>query len=147
MPKNVLFSGPAHGEFVGVFLANLRSEHHVFRVAVFSVVFTLTVGQNAALLYRMWCDSQTAAASGCHDEDSATSPSVVGDDTCDNMALSAAPFLREEVRRSVSSPNEDNAIPVPRYQLAHLTTDARPGHEPRGQWSLDHRPLATALRI
>lgn len=71
---------------------------------------------------------------------------MAGDDSCDNVVPSAA-FLREDVRRGVYSPDGDHAIPVPRYQVACSTTDARPGHEPALEWSLEQRPLPTVLRI
>lgn len=132
--------------FVGVFLAILRSERHVVRAFVLSIVLTLAGGPNASLLCRTWCDPQAAAASGCRHEDPATSPSVAGDDSCDKVVLSAA-FLREDVRRGASAPDADDAVLVPRCQLAHSTTDARPRQEPGREWSLDHRPLSTALRI
>ena len=62
------------------------------------------------------------------------------DDTCDEChkeAIEAALFLREDFRRSVSDPAVDHAILVRRYQIAHLTIDTRPGHEPSPQWSLE----------
>jgi len=132
---------------VGVFLAIHTSEHHVFRAVVLSVVLILAVGQNAALLCRAWCHPQAAAASGGHHEEPANSPSVADDDSCDHVVLSVAAFLREGVRRGVSSPDGNHAAPVPHYQLAHSTTDARLGQEPGREWSLEERPLATALRI
>lgn len=118
----------------------------MFRASVLSIVLTLAAGPNAALLCRTWCDPQAAAASGCHQEAPATSPSMAGDDTCDNV-LSAAAFLREDVRGGVASQDADQAVLVPRYHLAYSAIAARPGQEPGCGWSLDHRPLSTALRI
>jgi len=119
----------------------------VFRAAVLSIVLTLAVGPNATLLCRTWCDPQAAAASVCRHEAPATSPSVAGDDSCDNMVLSAAAFLRKDVRRGVSAPDAAHAVLVPRYQLAQSTTDASRRHEPGREWPLDKRPLPTVLRI
>jgi len=136
----------ARGGFVGVFLAILRKEHHVFRAAALSIVLTLAVGPSASLLCRTWCDPHAAAASGCHQEDPPGSPSAGGDDSCDHQVLSAA-FVPENVRRALSSPDWDHAIPVPRYQLAHSTIDAPPRHEPGREWPLEKRPLPTVLRI
>ena len=141
-----LVPGPARGVSLAFFLRTDRTEHHVFRAAVLSIVLTLAVGPNAALLCRTWCDQQVATASRCHHETSTTSPNVAGDDSCDSSVLSAA-FLREDVRRGVSPPDGDQAIPIPRYQVACSTIDARPGHEPGREWSLEKRPLSTALRI
>ena len=74
-------------------------------------------------------------------------PRVAGDEDCGKLAVAAAAVLREDVRRDVSSQDTNQAIPVPRYQLARLTLDARPGQEPWCAWSLEKRPLSTALRI
>ena len=119
----------------------------MFRAALLSIVFSLAVGQNVALLCRTWCDAHVAAASECHHKSSSPTPSVAGDEHCDNVVLGATAVLREDARRDVSSQNANQAIPVPRYQLAHLTIAARPGEEPWRAWSLEKRPLDTTLRI
>lgn len=132
--------------FSGVVLAPYGREHHVSRAAVLSIVLTLAVGPNATLLCRTWCDRQAAAASGCHHEAPTISPRV-GDESCDDMALSAAAFLREEVRRPVSAPDAAHAVLVPRYRLAQSTIDASRRHEPGREWPLEERPLPFVLRI
>jgi hypothetical protein len=112
-------------------------------------VLTLAAGPNASLLCRTWCDPQVAAASLCHHEDQATSPSVAGDDCCpnrDNGVLSAAEFFPKDMRRGVS-PDDVQAIPVLRHELAHSPTDASRGDEPGREWSLEKSPLPTVLRI
>ena len=119
----------------------------MFGAVVLSIVLTLAVGLNASLLCRAGCDPQAAVASGCHHDDSTTSPSLAGDNSCDNVVLGAAAFLREDVRRGVASQDADHAVLVPRYQLAHSTTDTRPNQETGREWSLEERPLSTALRI
>jgi hypothetical protein len=73
--------------------------------------------------------------------------SVAGDDCCDNGMLGVGEFLRQDVQRGVSSPDEGHAIPILRYQVGSSTIDARPGHEPGREWSLEQRPLQTVLRI
>ena len=115
----------------------------MFRAALISIVFSLAVGQNLALLCRPWCDADLAAASECHHK----SPSVVSDEDCDNVAVAVTAVLREDVRRDVPSQDANQAIPVPRFQLAQLTIGIRAGEEPWCAWSLEKRPLDTALRI
>jgi hypothetical protein len=121
----------------------------VFRVTVLSIALTLAVGSTASLLCRTWCGPQAAHPSGCHPQDPATAPSVVAasDDCCEDVVFSVTAFLREDVGRGVSVPDADHADLVPHYQFAHSTTDARPGHEPGREWSLEERALLIALRI
>lgn len=123
-----------------------RYEHHVFRAALVSIVFSLAVGQNIALLCRTWCDARVAAASECHHRNSSTTPSVAGDEDCE-VVVAAPVVLREDVRRGVSSQDPNQAIPVPRYHLAQFRIEAQPAQEPWRGWSLEQRPLSTALRI
>jgi hypothetical protein len=119
----------------------------VFQVTVLSIVLTLAVGQNIALLCRTWCDAHSAAASECHYENSSTGPSLAGDESCDKGVVDTIAVLKEDVRRDVSSQDANQAIPVPRYQLAQLKVDARPDQEAWRERSLERRPLSTALRI
>lgn len=134
-------------QVVGVLLAIHRAEYYVFRATVLSIVLTLAVGPHAMLLCRAWCDSQAGAPTGCHHEDPAISPGVVtGDHSCDNVVIGAA-FVRVDVRRDVSSPDQDRGIPVPRYQIACSTLDAHLGQEHGREWSLETRPPVTSLRI
>ena len=120
------------------------------RAVVVSIVLTLAVAPNAALLCRAWCDPQVAAASACHHEKSPATSSVVADptrDECDQSAVRPAQFLREDVRRSVSALDAGDAILVARYQFAPSTTDTRSGQEPWREWRLEKQPLLTALRL
>ena len=129
------------------FLRSYATEHHMVRGAVLSIVLTLAIGPNAPLLCRIWCHPQADAATGCPRMDPTTSPSVAGDPRCDQAVLSAAAVLPEEVRRVVSAPDTAHAIQVTRYQLASSATDSLPRHERRRAWSVEKRPLSTALRI
>ena len=127
------------------FLLPDQSEHPVLRATLISIVLTLAVGPNATLLCRTWCGPQAAASGGCH-HDRATAPIISGDDSCDTVLLSAT-LLREGERRGVPSLDGGHAIPVFLSEVARSATDARRGHEPGREWSLDRRPLATILRI
>ena len=150
-----------------------RTEHHVLRTVALSIVLTLAVGPEAALLCRAWCHPQVASASVCnhglaasganashHGEPAASSasgnvegsaaPSVVWDATCpycDKGGLVAVPFLREDGRRSVSALDSLQTILVPRYQFVPSTTHSRPQQEPGREWSLEERHLPTVLRV
>jgi hypothetical protein len=119
----------------------------VFKAAVLSIMLTLAAGPSASLLCRAWCDSQATAAGGCHHEAHATSPSVAGDDNCDDTMVSGDAFLREDAPRGVSTPDADQAVLVVRFQLPRSPSAVRPGQKPWREWSLEQRPLSTTLRI
>jgi len=128
------------------FLPSTRTEHHVFRTLVFSIVLTVAVGQQAALLCSAWCRPQVAECR--HDKPAATS-SVIADDPCDECdkeAVSAALFLPEDLRRTVSDPSVDHAILAPVF-LARMTIDTRPRCEPSFQCPLERPSLPDVLRI
>ena len=133
---------------LGVVLAVSGIEkHHVFRAALLSIVLSLAAGQNAVILVcKAWCDEHAATASECHHDNSSTTPSVVGGD-CGDMVSAHTAILREDTRRDVSSADANHATSAPRYQLAQLTIDARPGQEVRRAWSVAERPLSTVLRL
>lgn len=135
----------------------------MFRAFVLSIVLSVAVAPNAALLCIASCHPQpatssvshhgehSAALSASHGGETLVASSVMGGDNtcpnCDNVGLGAVQFLREDVRRSISALDAVQAILVPRYQLAHSTIDARPGREPGREWSLEERSLPTILRI
>ena len=117
----------------------------MFQAVAFSIVLTLAVGQNAALLCNVWCYPHEAAATVCHHQDAAESPSVTGGDHCNNVVLPA--FLREDVRPRVSAPDVQHARVVRRFELASVLSDVRGRYEPGRDGSPQQRPLAITLRI
>lgn len=120
----------------------------MFRPVLLFTVFLLTAGQHVSLLCQAWCDPDAAAASGCHDRGDVTdTPRFVGYDNCDDGVANAAAFFRDDARRSVSAPQADHAILVPRRAVAQTATDTRLFHEPGRLPSPGTPPLNTALRI
>jgi hypothetical protein len=118
----------------------------VFRSAVVAIALTLSVGQNAALLCRTWCDPHEAVASGCHTQAATTSPTMLGNDNCTDLTLGAPAFVREDLRRGASAPDAQHAVLVPGYQFAPPPSDTRSGHDPGQQPVLEGRPLVIPLR-
>lgn len=110
---------------------------------------TLAAGQNAALLCSTWCDAHAPTASACHHPDPTPSTNVDAGDDCCKAALSASTttFLREDVRLGVSRADSVYAIPAVNSLPAQSTIDARLGQSPGRDWSLEKRPLPTALRL
>jgi hypothetical protein len=122
-----------------------QSEHHVFRTALVSVFLTLAVGPHISQLCRTWCDLQVAAT-GCHHDGPAASSRVAEDDGCISAPLGIA-FLKEDERRSASTPGALNAVAVPRCQLILVWTDHRSDRDTADLHPPDGRPLETSLRI
>jgi hypothetical protein len=119
----------------------------VFRAAVLSTVLTLALGPNAKVVCITWCDAHAPAASGCQHENSGPSAAVTADESCDTIVPDTPALVREDVRRiEVGSDTRHTAI-VPRSQFALSITDVRFDPEPGHGWSLEKRPLVTALRI
>lgn len=129
----------------GAGLALNGGEHHVFRVALFSIVLTLAVGQNAGLLCQVWCHDATST--GCPHQDSTTSPSVRATDNCTNAVVGAVAFVREDGRRTAPAPGAKNALVVSRFQFVALPTGPLSGYESGRRLLLEERPLVIALRI
>ena len=116
----------------------------MFRAALFSIVLTLAVGQNAGLLCKVWCPDATSAE--CPHPDSTTSPSVRADGNCERAVAGAVAFVREDARRNAAAPDAQNALVVPRFRLTPSPTYVRPGFE-SGRRLLEERPLVLTLRI
>jgi hypothetical protein len=143
-PKTSVFSEiPAF--LTGAGLALTSGEYHVFRAALFSIVLTLAVGQNASLLCKVWCHDTTSA--GCPHHDSTTSPSMSADDSCSTPVVAAVAFVREDARRTIAAPDGQNALVVPRFRLFFSPTELRPGSGSGRRLPLEERPLVIALRI
>jgi hypothetical protein len=93
----------------------------------------------------MWCHPQNVVASACHHKSAGAT--VAGEENCDDVVLSAAAFLPEEVLRGVSSSIGQHAVPVPRYEVTPSTIEVRLGRELERDRPLETRPLETSLRI
>jgi hypothetical protein len=123
----------------------------VFRAALFSVVLTLAVGQNASLLCKVWCHDATSA--GCPHQDSTTSQdstastSMSADGNCRSALVGAVAFVREDARRTAAAPDAHNAIVVPGFRLAPSPSDLRSSFESGRRLPLEEPPLVIALRI
>jgi hypothetical protein len=129
----------------GAGLALKAPGHPVFRAALFSIVLTLVAGPNTGLLCQAWCHPHDASSAGCEHQDSATFPSVGGDDHCTAVAVGAVAFVREDDRAG-SVPDTHNADIVPGLHLTSLPRVWGSGYESKAQL-LPERPRVIALRI
>ena len=116
---------------------------NVFRAALVSVVLTLAIGPNAGLLCTAWCVDATST--GCPHQDSTVSPSVRGDDTCNEVG--AVAFVPEDGRRIAPGPDSQNALVVTQFRSVPSQSNSRFGYGSGQQGALEARPLAIALRI
>lgn len=118
----------------------------MFRAAVFSIVLTLAVGPNASLLCAIWCHPDAAAAGPCEHPQTTSIPSVTTDDSCPAIAAGSTAFVREDMRRGVSTSHAQNAVVVPPFQFTppprHLVSTREAAQSP----PIETRPLVT-LRI
>jgi hypothetical protein len=110
-----------------------------------SIVLTLTVGQNAGLLCKVWCPEATST--GCPHQDSTTSPSVRADDNCTTVAVGAVTFVREDGRHTARASDSQKALIARGFQIAQAPTDLWLGRESGRLRLLEPRPLVVALRI
>lgn len=129
----------------GAGLAVSGGGYHVFRAALFSIVLTLAVAQDASLLCQAWCHDGSSEV--CPHHDSATSPTVSAADRCSSVVVASVAFVREDARRTAAAPDAPNALVVPRFRLLPSSTDLRPGFESGRRLPLEERPLLIALRI
>jgi hypothetical protein len=119
----------------------------VFRSTVLSIVLTLALGQNAALLCgAWWCDPQVPAHE-CHDTDPSASPVLGGDAGCQAVPPGVAAFAREDSRRGISGQDANPFALITRHQFAPSTTDTHANRQSECRWSFETRPIEAALRI
>lgn len=120
----------------------------VFRAAVVSIVLTVTLGQNALLLCRIWCHpAADAASASCEHENVSTSPGVTGSDRCAQPSAGATALVREDLRRGGSATDADHSVVAAQFRLAPPPTPSASGHGPGRHAFPDTRPLVLALRI
>jgi hypothetical protein len=119
----------------------------VFRAALVSIVVTLTLGQNAALLCSIWCHPQQSANSACEHQAPMTSPTVTGNESCVQIAAGPTPLVREEARRVAADSSAQRGAVVARFQFVPQSTSTARDLE-RAQAPPPAAPtLVLALRI
>ena len=121
-------------------------EHNVFRSAVVSIVLTLAVVQNAALLCGVRCHLPEVASGACEPQHQATSPSVTGNDSCTQFVAGATAFVREDVRRG-PAPDAHHGVVVAWFQFAPPQAYSTSGRQLRQQTPFRASPQILALRI
>jgi hypothetical protein len=118
----------------------------MFRALVVSIVLTVVAGPSAAMLCRAWCSAHAATVNGCNHSTPTAWTNVVADDTCDDVWIGAAAFVREDVG-GVSAPDGHRAVVVANHQPADIAIYERHRQDFRHGGSLENRPFSTALRL
>jgi len=124
-----------------------RVERSVFRAAVLSIVLTLALGPNAALLCPVWCHPEEAKASACQHQNATTSPRVTGEDSCRTAPTTTKAFVREDAKRGSPTPIAQQTVSSLPFRLGSPPTDTRRMHEATTSLSAVASPLLIALRI
>ncbi|HEU4688320.1 MAG TPA: hypothetical protein VFS23_08175 [Vicinamibacterales bacterium] len=117
----------------------------MFRAAVLSIVLTLVAGPNASLLCAVWCHPEAAAAGPCEHRDATTT--ITSNDSCPDIAAVTTAFVREDVRRGVSSSEGQIAVLVAPFEFVAPPQSSLFGRELRQHPPLEARPLVVTLRI
>ena len=118
----------------------------MFRATVLSIVLTLVAGQNASLLCAVWCHPEAATAGPCEHPDQST-PSVTENGSCPDIPASSTALAREDVRRGVSAPAAQHAVPVAGFQFAPSPSHSASAGESGRRTAPEARPLVLPLRI
>ena len=129
----------------GASLALRSYEHHVFRVALLSIVLRLAGGQNAALFCSVWCHSDGGVAGACEHQAETTLPRSITNDEC-TVNSNALVFVREDARRTSATTDEGAAL-APRLAFTPPGTYAPSVCAPDSRRLLEFRPLVLVLRI
>jgi hypothetical protein len=119
----------------------------MFRVSVLSIVLTLAMGPDAALLCEFWCVPTADVTEACDHDGAGTARIAAAGDCCTDMVVGTAVPRFQAVRPEASFPDGADAIPVLRDQPDRSLTSIRRGYELGRARSLDHRPLPIILRL
>ena len=122
-------------------------ERSVLRASVFSIVLVLAIGQDTALLCRMWCHPGGAPAAECYEHmDTIVRLSVAGDDSCGRVD-SSGPILVREDPAGISDRVARCASLVPRHLVPAAPCEMNRRPDTGRALPLESRPLVLALRV
>lgn len=116
------------------------------RALVHSLVLIVAIGPSTATLCRVVCDRHSGTVACIHEHQHAAARISSGDE-CADAGISFTAFIREDARRGAPASHEDVLIAAARFPVPPLTASLTIAEQPWNGWSLDSRPLSTALRI
>jgi hypothetical protein len=115
----------------------------VFRAAVLSIVLTLAIAPNAAVICAVWCHPEETKTSACQHQDATTSALVTGEDSCRTVLAATTAFVRQEAKRGSATAGVPQSLDVPHSPFAR-TSVIKPASASHAVVS---PPLRIALRI
>lgn len=119
----------------------------MLRASILSIVLTLAIGPDTAIVCQALCAPQADVTSRCDHDGASPLQIAAGDECCDALMARATSSPFTSMRRGTSLPSGDVAIPVPGGALVRSETAGRLGYEPGRRPSPAHRSLPTILRI
>jgi len=129
-------------------LRSVRASIDVFRTALVSIVLTLTLGQNAALLCRVWCHpQQNANSAACEHQGPTTFASVTANESCAPIAAGPTAFVREDPRGVGSGSDAQQGSVIARFQFPTPSASSARDLERAHATPQPARTLELALRI
>jgi hypothetical protein len=105
------------------------------------------LGQNAALLCRVWCHPGQSANGACEHQVPMTAPSMTGNESCAPVAAGPAAFVREAGRGSAAASAVHPGTAVARFLFVPPSSSSARALERAQATALAARPLVLALRI
>ncbi len=88
----------------------------MFRIAMIAGLLTLAIGQNAALVCRVWCDRDAVSNSVCAHAETRAEGAIVTDAGC-TLTAETALFIREDGRHGPSALGPAPVLTVAAFQL------------------------------
>lgn len=119
----------------------------MFRAVVASIVLMLALGQNPSLLCVVWCHPQGVPTATCGHETETSPLSIRTNDNCSDIGPHVTAFVREDVRRGLSTSQAQHALVVTPFELLPPLWRSAPQHAAEAHPPLDTGPLTFVLRI
>lgn len=132
----------------GALLASFRRGASVIKPAIVWIVLALAAAPSASVLCRIDCDTQAHPPSGCHHQHTlARFRAAISTSGCNEMAMTDAPFVRDEVRRRTAIPHSGQSPLATAVYLADGSRQSSLASAERLHHAGTFRPPLTTLRI
>ena len=134
-------------DHAGSSLAVDPAETHVLRATVLSIVVTLGLGPNTAVLCTVWCHPAHSRTFSCPHQNAVTSPRATGEDSCPAVSALTTAFVRDETRQGSGTAGITLLGHVTRVPFVSLPSDTRLINDASTSLALSSLPVLPALRL